>query len=495
LLSERKIEMPQASFHAFAVAIALVLAGMTSGCGDGKSHLATAPDSSGQPRPDPGSASPEQFLDDLQERSFRFFWETTNPENGLVPDRHPTPSFSSIAAVGFGLTAYPIGIERGWVSREDARQRVLVTLRFFRDAPQGPQARGVTGHKGFFYHFVDMKTGERFENTELSTVDTALLLGGVLFCQSYFDGEHPEEVEIRALADEIYRRVDWRWAQARPPAISHGWRPENGFISHDWVGYNEAMLIYVLALGSPTFAVEPEAWAAWTRNYDQDWGTWFGQEHLAFRPHFGHQYTHVWVDFRGIHDDYMRGRGIDYFENSRRATHAQRAYAIANPEGWKGYGENVWGITACDGPADVTLEYAGKPRTFRTYAGRGMGHVDDGTLAPTAAAASIPFAPEIAIPAVLEMHRRYGEHIYSKYGFLDSFNPSFEFDVPSPHGRIIPGTGWVAHDYLGIDQGPILAMIENHRSDLVWRVMRKNPYFRAGLKRAGFTGGWLEVDP
>ncbi len=487
--------MPQASFPRYAAAVALVLASATPGCGDGKSHLATGPDSTEQPRPDPAPASSEQFLDDLQERTFRFFWETTNPENGLVPDRHPTPSFSSIAAVGFGLTAYPIGVERGWVSREDARQRVLVTLRFFRDAPQGPQARGVTGHKGFFYHFVDMKTGERFKDVELSTVDTALLLGGVLFCQSYFDGEHPEEAEIRALADEIYRRVDWRWAQARPPAVSHGWRPENGFLAHDWRGYNEAMLIYVLALGSPTFSIEPEAWTAWTRDYDRSWGAYFGQEHLGFPPLFGHQYSHVWVDFRGIRDDYMRARGIDYFENSRRATYAQRGYAIANPEGWKGYGENVWGITACDGPADVELEYAGKLRKFRTYAGRGMGHVDDGTLAPTAAVASIPFAPEIAIPAVLEMHRRYGEHIYSTYGFLDSFNPSFEFDVSSPHGRIIPGAGWVAHDYLGIDQGPILAMIENHRSDLVWRVMRKNPYIRTGLKRAGFTGGWLEVNP
>jgi hypothetical protein len=489
--------MSQRGFHCLAGALALVVAGASASCAD-RARVSPAPEQ----RP-PDTAAIEPFLDDLQERTFRFFWETTNPDNGLVPDRHPTPSFSSIAAVGFGLTAYPIGVERGYVSREAARQRVLATLRFFRDAPQGPQARGMAGHQGFFYHFLDMKTGERFEDTELSTVDTALLLGGVLFCQSYFDGTHPEEAEIRALADEIYRRVDWRWAQARPPAINHGWRPEQGFLESDWRGYNEAMLIYILALGSPTFAVEPDAWTEWTRGYDGDWGTHFGQEHLAFPPHFGHQYSHVWIDFRGIQDDYMRARGrsrgrsrgIDYFENSRRATHAQRAYAIANPEGWKGYGENVWGITACDGPADVELEYAGKLRVFRTYAGRGMGFIDDGTLAPTAAAASIPFAPEIAIPAVLEMHRRYGEHIYAAYGFLDAFNPSFELDVPSRHGSVIPGVGWVAKDYLGIDQGPILAMIENHRSDLVWRVMRKNPYIRKGLARAGFTGGWLEQAP
>jgi hypothetical protein len=481
--------MQPANAHRIATASATAIALALASCGGNDGRPLPAPAAPGQPM----AAGP--FLDDLQERTFRFFWETTNPENGLVPDRYPTPSFSSIAAVGFGLTAYPIGVERGYVSREAARQRTLVTLRFLRDAPQGPEARGTAGYKGFFYHFLDMKTGERFETNELSTADTALLLGGVLFVQSYFDGEHPDEVAIRALAEEIYGRVDWRWAQAKAPLITLGWKPEQGFLPYDWRGYNEAMLVYILALGSPTFPVEPEAWTAWTSGYDDDWGTHFGQEHLSFSPHFGHQFSHTWIDFRGIQDEYMRARGIDYFENSRRATYAQRGYAIANPEGWKGYGEHVWGITACDGPADVTLEYGGKQRTFRTYAGRGMGHADDGTLAPTAAAASIAFAPEIAIPAVLEMHRRYGEHIYSRYGFLDSFNPSFAFDIASPHGRVVPGVGWVAHDYLGLDQGPILAMIENHRSDLVWRVMRKNPHVRKGLERAGFTGGWLEVAP
>ncbi|KFE71978.1 hypothetical protein DB31_0239 [Hyalangium minutum] len=435
------------------------------------------------------------MLEDLEQRTFRYFWETANLENGLVPDRYPSPSFSSIAAVGFGLTAYGIGVERGYVSREAARERVLATLRFFRTAPQGPEASGTSGHQGFFYHFLDMKSGHRFETTELSTVDTALLLGGVLFVQSYFDGADPQEVEIRRLADEIYRRVDWRWAQARPPAISHGWSPEAGFIPYDWIGYNEAMLLVILALGSPTFPVEPAAWQTWTSGYKEQWGTFFGQEHLSFPPLFGHQYSHVWVDFRGIQDSSMRARGIDYFENSRRATYAQRAYAMANPKGWKGYGQDIWGLTACDGPADMELEYRGERRRFHSYSARGPGLNDDGTLAPTAAAASIPFAPEIAIPAVMELRRRYGEHIYSTYGFRDSFNPSFEYDVPLKDGRRVPGLGWVAGDYLGIDQGPIIAMIENHRSQLVWRVMRKNPYIRAGLERAGFQGGWLEEKP
>jgi hypothetical protein len=469
-----------------AVLAAALLSSAITSCASSQPEMRSPPSVTG--------SSAQAMLDDLEERTFRFFWETANPENGLVPDRYPSPSFSSIAAVGFGLTAYGIGVERGYVSREAARERVLATLRFFHSAPQGPEASDVSGYHGFFYHFLDMKTGHRFKTVELSTIDTTLLLGGVLFAQSYFDGADPQEAEIRKLADEIYRRVDWRWAQARPPAVSHGWSPEAGFIAYDWIGYNEAMLLVVLALGSPTFPVEPAAWQAWTSGYERHWGTSFGQEHLNFPPLFGHQYSHVWVDFRGIQDGYMRGRGIDYFENSRRATYAQRTYAIANPEGWKGYGQDIWGLTACDGPADAELDYQGKRRTFRGYSARGPGFIDDGTLAPTAAASSIPFAPEIAIPAVMELHRRYGEHIYSTYGFLDSFNPNFDSDVPPNEGRRVPGFGWVADDYLGIDQGPIVAMIENHRSELVWRVMRKNPYIRAGLERAGFQGGWLEKE-
>ena len=434
----------------------------------------------------------DPFLVDLQTRTFRFFWETANPQNGLVPDRYPTPSFSSIAAVGFGLTTYPVGVERGYITREQARQRVLATLRFFADAPQGPDAQGKTGYRGFFYHFLDMKTGARFEDSEVSTVDTAILVAGALFCQSYFDGADPEEVEIRALVKKIYERVDWRWAQPKGPAISLGWSPEEGFLRYDWRGYSEAMLIYLLALGSPTFPVDGDAWAEWTSTYDKQWGTVFGQEFLSFPPLFGHQYTHVWTDLRDIRDPYMQRRGLDYFENSRRAVYAQRAYAIANPRQCRDYGPTVWGITASDGPADVEIEEAGGRRAFRSYAARGAdGKTDDCTLAPTAVVASIPFAPELAIPAILDMHRRFGQHIYSKYGFLDAFNRTFLFDVPLRHGRYVPNFGWVDLDYLGIDQGVMIAMLENHRSGLVWRVMRNNPYLRRGLERAGFSGGWL----
>src|SRR5215470_3870219 len=286
----------------------------------------------------------DPFLLELQERTFRFFWDTANPQNGLIPDRYPTPSYSSIAAVGFGLTTYPIGVERGYITREQARERVLATLRFFYAAPQSSEPRGAAGFRGFFYHYLDMQTGERFGDSELSTVDTAILLAGMLFCQSYFDRPQLEEAQIRSLTDLIYRRVDWRWAQPKAPAITHGWAPSEGFLEYDWRGYNEAMLVYLLALGSPTFPVGADAWSEWTSTYDRHWRKLFGQEYLNFAPLFGHQYTHVWVDLRNIQDAYIRRRGFTYFENSRRATYAQQAYAIANPRGCKGYGANIWGI-------------------------------------------------------------------------------------------------------------------------------------------------------
>ena len=444
--------------------------------------------------PPPASDEAAALLADLERRSFDYFWDTANPVNGLVPDRWPTPSFASIAAVGFGLSAYPIGVARGWVSRAQARDRTLATLRFFHDAPQGPQAAGVTGYKGFFYHFVDMQTGHRYGTTELSTVDTALLLAGALHARAFFDGSDAAETELRRLADAIYARVEWPWAQVRPPSIGHGWHPESGHIANDWKGYNEAMLVYLLALGSPTHPVGPEAWAAWTSTYERDWGSEYGQTHLSFASFFGHQFTHAWVDFRGLADGWLRAKGLDYFENSRRATYAQQAYAIANPEGWAGYGRDVWGVTACDGPADVKRAFGGRTRKFRSYAGRGMGgaaHLDDGTIAPYGAGSSLPFAPEIVAPALAAMHARHGRHIVGKYGFF-AFNPSFTYtDVKLTHGRVVPGFGWVANDFLGIEVGPLLLMLANHRDGAVWRAMRGEPWLVRGLQRAGFSGGWL----
>ena len=434
------------------------------------------------------------FLDTLQQRTFNWFWETTDPRTGLTPDRWPARTFSSVAAIGFALTAYPIGVERGYVTRAAAAERTLSTLRFLWQLPQGETATGVAGHRGFFYHFLDYDRGLRFEKVELSTIDTSLLLAGVLFCQSYFAGATPAELSIRAYADSLYRRVDWTWPRNRPPAINMGWKPEEGMLPFDWRGYNEGMIVYLLALGSPTHAIEPAAWEEWTKTYQ--WREYYGQSHVNFAPLFGHQYSHVWVDFRGIRDAYMRGRGIDYFENSRRATLAQRAYAIDNPYKWIGYGPNEWGLTAADGPRDGPITVEGIPRVFFTYAARGAawGEIrDDGTIAPTAVGGSVPFAPEITIPALIAMREKYGDRLFTKYGFLDAFNATFPRTGLTPQtGTVVPGVAWFDSDYLGIDQGPIIAMIENHRTGLIWRVMRTNPYIKTGLKRAGFTGGWLD---
>ncbi|PYQ47888.1 MAG: Tat pathway signal protein [Acidobacteria bacterium] len=420
------------------------------------------------------AAAPPSSIDDLERRTFQWFWDTANPRSYLVPDRWPTKSFSSIAAVGFGLTAYCIGAERGYVTREQARDRVLATLRSLMAMPEGSQASGVAQYRGFFYHFLDMETGARYKDVELSTIDTTWLFAGALFCQSYFDRDDATEKAIRDAVEQMVTHAEWDWAQPRPPAITMGWYPEKGFHTYDWRGYNEAMMVIILALGSPAHPVDPAAWSEYTRTYQ--WGSFYGQEHVLFAPLFGHQYTQMFIDFRGIQDAYMRGKGIDYFENSRRATLSQRAYANDNPGRWKDYGGDVWGLTACDGPGDMTID----SRTYHSYWGRGAtaGDIrDDGTIAPTAAASSIAFTPDISIAAIAAMQHYPG--IYRQYGFADAFNPTFK-------------GGWGDPDYLGIDQGPIIAMIENYRSELVWKTMKKNPHVVRGLKRAGFTGGWLE---
>ena len=439
------------------------------------------------------------LADTVEERTFRWFWETTDSTTGLAHDRWPQRDFSSIASIGFALTAYPIGAERAWITRAQAAERTLVTLRYLWQLPQGPEAQNVGGYKGFFYHFLRYADGRRFETVELSTIDTALLLGGVLFAQSYYTGSDVTQTAIRAIADSLYRRVDWAWSVTRPPRVMMGWNPEIGYFTADWRGYNEAMILYVLGLGSPTHPLAPESWAAWSTT--NPWTTYRGQEHTNFSPLFGHQYSHVWIDFRGIQDPYIRSHGIDWFENSRRATLSQREYAIANPHGFAGYGTDIWGLTASDGPADTTVAINGKSTALHSYWARGASNDgdpegserDDGTLAPTAALGSMPFAPEIVFPAMVAMRERYGSVLFDRYGFKDAFNPS----VTSAAIKVRMGTvdaklGWVGRDYLGIDQGPIVAMIENYRSELIWKTMRRNPYIVRGLRQAGFSGGWLD---
>ena len=478
---------------------ALVVSAVVSGTGCARVGVQRSPNREGARSYAP-SPRESAFLDTLSHRTFDFFWETTNPRNGLTPDRWPTKSFSSVAAVGFALTAYPIGVEHGWVTRDAARERVLTTLRFFWTAPQGPEGTGVTGYKGFFYHFLDMETGRRFATVELSTIDTALLLAGALTCRQYFDRDDAADRQVRALADSIYRRVDWSWARDNETLVRMGWHPEpasqqnaRGFIPSQWTGYDEGMILYVLALGSPTHPIDPAAWTQWTKTYK--WDRFQGQDFVQFAPLFGHQYSHLWVDFRGIQDAYMRSRAIDYFENSRRATLSHRAYATANPAQWRDYGPDAWGLTASDGPLDSTFVIDGRSRTFHTYWARGVGRDemnDDGTLVPTATGGSVPFAPEIAIPALVAMRERYGEPLFGRYGFVDAFNPTLRTPGPAlHHGRIVPGLSWFDTDYLGIDQGPIIGMVENWRTGFVWKLIQRDPDVVRGLCRAGFTGGWI----
>ena len=435
------------------------------------------------------------FYEDIEQRTFRWFWDNANRRNGLVPDRSPTRTFASIAAIGFALPAYAIGIERGWCSRSEARDLTLTTLRFFWNAPQGPQPTGTTGNAGFFYHFLDLDTGLRFRTTELSSVDTTILLMGALFTGAYFDRDQPDEREIRRLANALYLRADWNFFRGDGrAAISMGWHPGQGLLPANWVGFNEGMFVNVLALGSPTHPAPADLWQQWTGDYRPFWRGQGPTRRVAFAPLFGHQYSHIFIDFRGILDAVMRRAGFDYFENSRRETYANRAYCIADPMGWRGYSDRLWGLTACDGPGSFELPYRGTKRTFFGYAARGPisepDGRDDGTIAPTAALGSLPFAPEIVIPCADALRRQ--PLLFDRYGFKDSFNPSFTYaGVKVESGSVDPQHGWVDSDYLGIDQGPILLQAANYRDEFVWRYMRQVPAIRRGLMRAGFTGGWL----
>ncbi len=434
---------------------------------------------------------PPFSLKDVQYRSFLYFRETADSATTLIPDRWPTPSFSSIAAQGFGYAAWIVGIENGWVRREEAATWVLKSLRFLRNLPQGPEEQGMAGYKGFFYHFLDMKTGRRFQQVELSSIDTGLLMAGILTCMTYFDTDNATEAEIRQLANELYRRVEWDWMYDREKqALSMGWHPEKGFIPAWWTGYNEAMILNIMAMASPTHPIPTEAWQSWVEPYH--WAHFKGFPHVNFGPLFGHQYSHMFIDFRGIQDDYMRSKEMDYFENSRRATLANRAYCLEANAIFPHYNDSVWGLTACDGPKDTLIHVEGHPIHIMGYSARGAAAnylVDDGTIAPTAAGGSIPFAPQQCIQALRGIYNRYGHQIYGPYGFKDAFNPLFKWGTGNEEG-------WFDVDYLGIDQGPFVLQIQNYENGLIWNILKKNPFIVEGLRKAGFAGGWLaEVKP
>jgi hypothetical protein len=417
----------------------------------------------------------------LQFTTVLYYLHETNPDNGLVRDKTDPAAPVSIATVGLALAAIPVIVHRGVLTRDFAAKIVKKRLRYLTQCPQGP-APDASGYKGFFYHFLDIETGRRVWQCELSTIDSAFLFAGALTVAAYFGHDTSDEAEIRSLALGLYERADWAWACNHGPTLTHGWKPEHGFLPHRWEGYDEGLLLYILALGSPTHPLPPESYRSYCATYQ--WKSIYGRELLYSGPLFTHQLSHLWIDFRGLRDEFMRSRQSDYFENSRHATLLQQEYAIRNPLGFEGYGRHCWGFTACDGPGPATRTVGGTTRTFFDYIARGVPFgPDDGTVAPWVAIASLPFAPEIVVPTIRHFEKlKLG--MTAKYGFKPSFNRSFT----------MPDTErgwWVTPYHFGIDQGPIVLMIENYRSGLIWDIMHRSAPIRDGLHRAGFTGGWL----
>jgi hypothetical protein len=420
----------------------------------------------------------------LQRKAFQYFWTdvtlTVNLANGLVVDSTKEGWPASIAATGMALAIYPIGVERGFITRKDAIERTLAALRFFWQSPQGTQA-DATGYRGFYYHFLDMQSGKRVWNCELSTIDTTFLLAGALTAGLYFGHDSEDEHEIRSLADALYRRADWQWARNGEATVTMGWKPESGFLPYRWEGYDEALLLYVLGLGSPTHPLPTESYEACASTYE--WKKIYGYELLHAGPLFIHQLSQLWIDFRGLQDPFMREHGSNYFENTRRATYVQQQYAIHNPLEFSGYGEYCWGLTASEGPGPATRLVNGVERVFFDYVARGVGGPDDGTVAPWAVVASLPFAPEIVVPTLQQFYES-DVGIACAYGLEATYNPTF----PTERGK---QCGWLSPWHYGINEGPMVLMIENHRTGFLWNLMRQSPYIVSGLRRAGFIGGWL----
>lgn len=422
------------------------------------------------------TAGEEAMLDSIQEKTFLFFLNEHHPEWGIVKDRTAAWAPASIASTGFALPSFAVGVERDWITREQAARITLNTLDFFVSSVQSADT-AVTGYKGFYYHFLRMSTGTREWRCELSSVDTGLLMMGIIFARNYYNLGNDIERRIRSQAELLLSRIEWDFMMMPDTGryanqISMGWHPEEGLHNMGWSGYNEALFLYILAAGSGLENAE-ESYNSWLGSYK--WQTPYeGLSHVAFPPLFGHQFSQAFIDFRGITDSYMKEVGIDYFENSRRATYVQRQYAIDNPYGWVGYDSLCWGITASDGP---TAKYNFDGREFLGYAGRGTSgpdynYFDDGTIAPYGPLSSLPFAPEIVLPTIKSINEKYGKRLWGKYGYYDSFNLTAD---------------WVNDDFIGIDQGPMLIMIENFRTGLIWNYVMKDPVIRKGLYRLGFT--------
>jgi len=405
-----------------------------------------------QPAP-PESSSPtnftftpadEQLLEDMEKANFQYFWEAAGAQTGLIKDRSnvtqsDTSVVASIAATGFGLTALCIGQKRGYVSQRDARDRVLLTLRFL--------WKKMPTHRGYFYHFADLNTGERMWDSEISSVDTAILLCGVLTCRRYFE----EHSEISYLAYEIFNRVDWTWLSEDTSLLPHGWTPEVGFLPYRWDYYSELMMMYLLGMGSLTHPLSAEAWNAWKRTRFEYGGfSYIG----SFAPLFVHQYSQAWFDFRGKHDKFA-----DYFQNSVEATEAHRQFCLELSKQFPDYSEDLWGITASDSPKGYVI-WGGPPA---------IGPLD-GTVVPSASAGSLPFLPQ-PVMRVLHNIRDHYARAWSKYGFVSAFNPL---------------KNWYDTDVIGIDVGITMLMAENARTGFVWDTFMKNVEAQRGMERAGF---------
>jgi len=389
------------------------------------------------------SEEDDKFLDDLENRNFQYFWEQANPKTGLVKDRcnvkiNDQGIVASIAATGFGLTALCLGQKHGWIPLAAARERALTTLRFL--------WKKLPNHRGFFYHWANINTGERVWDSEVSSVDTTILLCGVITCQQYF-----QHWEISQLAHDIFNRVDWTWLSEDTTLLPHGWTPEFGFLPYRWDHYSELMMMYLLGLGSSSHPLRPEAWYAWKRlTFDYDGLRYIG----SFAPLFIHQYSQAWFDFRG-----KRDRFADYFRNSAIATEAHRRFCLELSKQFPTYKDDMWGITASDSQTGYVV-WGGPPA---------VGPID-GTLVPSASAGSLPFLPQPVMLVLQTMKNRYGT-AWSKYGFVNAFNPL---------------TNWYDSSVIGIDTGITMLMAENTRTGFVWETFMKSPEARRGMDRAGF---------
>jgi hypothetical protein len=386
-----------------------------------------------------------EFLEELEHATFLYFLEQANRETGIVRDRFNVRSpdksdLGSIAATGFGFTALCIGHQRGFVTYDEARDRVLAGLRFLWEK--------MPNHRGFFYHWANVNSGERLWDSEVSSVDTAILLCGVLTCRKHFGDSTIDE-----LAHRIFNRVDWNWLSEDTRILPHGWTPETGFLQFRWENYSEMMMIYLLGLGSYAHPLPADAWNAWKRTpFEYEGIRYIG----SFAPLFVHQYSQAWFDFRGQRDRYA-----DYFQNSVLATDVHRRFCLGLAPMFPDYTNDLWGITASDSPRGYAV-WGGPPAT---------GPID-GTVVPSASAGSVPFLPQEVLRVLRTIKDRYGARAWSRYGFINAFNPL---------------TKWSDDFVIGIDTGITLVMAENARTGLVWSTFMKNPEARRGMQRAGFT--------